>query len=232
MPAARVKRAADIVGRVHAAIHEMATTYELRPGEHVNELALAARLGVSRTPVREALNRLVSEGLLDFVPNKGFFARPLDIDAIRHLFEVRQGLETFGVRLACRRAEGAALAALEAWWKSVRARRKALSLEETAALDREFHERLMALSGNPELARLLRETNARIRFVRAVAMENPRFRTITFVEHLEILDAVNRRDEDRAAALMARHIEVTLEDIAHITKESIARVYMRARQPA
>jgi DNA-binding GntR family transcriptional regulator len=221
------KRRAVSVPRVHGALRELATRFELRPGEHVNEMALARRLGVSRTPVREALNRLVSEGLIDFVPNKGFYARPLDIDAIRHRFELRHGLEEYGVRLACRRASDADIAALREWWRAVKAGRDVLPLARVAALDEEFHERLMALAGNPEMARALRDCNARLAFVRAVAMENPRYRRITFVEHLEILAALARREEARAAELMARHIGITLDDVEHIAKESIARIFMR-----
>src|SRR5690606_31139082 len=86
-------RAADSVNRVYAAIRRMAVNFEFRPEQRINEVELAAALNVSRTPVREALNRLVIEGLITLVPNKGFYCRPFDAEQIMSLFEVRTALE-------------------------------------------------------------------------------------------------------------------------------------------
>ena len=100
----------DTQARVYEAVREMAMHYELRPGETVNEAALAARLGVSRTPLREALSRLVTERLMSFVPNKGFYCRTLSPEEVCQLFEVREALEVSGFRLACARASDQAIA--------------------------------------------------------------------------------------------------------------------------
>lgn len=223
------KRNADVVGYVHRIIQEKAIRYELRPGEHVNELALARELKVSRTPIREALNRLVSEGLMSVVPNKGFYAQSLDIDGIRHLFEVRFGLESMAVRLGCLRASDTAIAELTAHWSGIKKRRKDLSIEDITGEDEAFHIRLAALSNNPELLRMIRDINARIRFVRRVALEFAHYRKITFSEHDAILDAVRRRDPGEAAGLLSEHISTTLDDIERIVKESIARIYLTPR---
>ena len=229
--APRRRRTADIVGRVHQAIQAKAIDCEFRPGEHVNELALARELKVSRTPIREALNRLVSEGLMTLVPNKGFYARPIDIDVTRGLFEARSGIEAMAVRLAVTRASDQAIDALTAHWSEIKARSRTLGIAEIARLDEAFHERLVALSGNPELSRILKDINARIRFVRVIAMETPHNRRITFSEHHEILAALRRRDAAACAVCVERHISITLDDIERITKEGIARIYLRAPSP-
>src|SRR3546814_9794077 len=78
----------------------MAIGYEFKPGEKLNEVALARRLAVSRTPLREALNRLGIEGLLRFQPGKGFFCRDLDVHEIFHLYELRKVVEVAGARLS------------------------------------------------------------------------------------------------------------------------------------
>lgn len=223
----RSRSESDTVGRIHGIVRQRAIHYDLKPGEHINELALARELNVSRTPVREALNRLVSEGLIRFVPNKGFYARSFDIAAVRHLFEARSEIEATSVRLACRRADDAAIDALAAAWSAVKARSRALSIAEIAAEDEAFHERLVALAGNDELVRIVKDINARIRFVRLVAMEFPHYRRITFDEHLGILAAIKKRSPDRGARLIEKHIALTLDDVERIAKESLARIYMR-----
>src|SRR3546814_9824686 len=82
----------------------MAIGYEFKPGEKLNEVALAKRMEVSRTPLREALNRLGIEGLLRFQPGKGFFCRDLDVHEIFHLYELRKVVEIAGARLSIVRA--------------------------------------------------------------------------------------------------------------------------------
>ena len=76
----------------------------LRPGDRLNEVALSKDLGVSRTPLREALNRLVAERLFAFRPGQGFFCRPLDAQSVFDLFELRQIIETAAARAACSKA--------------------------------------------------------------------------------------------------------------------------------
>lgn len=227
-PRARAgRRQADIVGRVYEALHHKAVHFELRPGEHVNELALARELKVSRTPVREALNRLVSDSLMTFVPNKGFYRVPFDIGTVRSLFEVRSGLEMLALRLACTRASDAAIDALEEYWRGIKSISRKLRIPEIVQRDEAFHERLVALADNPELTRLVRETNARIRFMRLVAMEFRNYRQITFEDHLAIVESMRKRDTAGALARLERHIAVTLDDIERITKETIARIYLK-----
>lgn len=225
MPRTRSDR--GTVDRVHRIVQQRAIHYELRPGEHINEAALASELKVSRTPVREALNRLVSEGLITFVPNKGFYARPFDIANVRDLFEARSEIEATAVRLACKRAEDAAIDALAAFWAGIKARSGALSIGEIAAHDEAFHERLVALSGNEELVRIIKDINARIRFLRVVAMEFPHYRRITFDEHHAILAQIRKRQPVEGARKIERHIALTLDDVERIAKEGLARIYMR-----
>ena len=89
-----VELASDsIVDRVYEQLKAMAVSYEFKPGERLNEGELAKRLGVSRTPLREALNRLNTEGFLRFTPGKGFFCRELDAHEIFDLYELRKSIE-------------------------------------------------------------------------------------------------------------------------------------------
>ncbi len=220
------KRAAPTSTRVYNILREKAINYSLRPGEHVNELALASELNVSRTPVRDALNRLVREGLMTFVPNKGFFLRPLDIEQICSLFEIRSALEILSVRLCSQRAQDEEIDAMIAEWGAVKRNRGNLTTHQLVRRDEVFHERLADCTANKELSRLLRDINSRIRIVRLVAMEPPQVRRITFHEHDGILTAIRDRDEAKAIERMQTHISITLEDVTSFVKKSVARIYL------
>src|SRR5579872_5463731 len=91
----------------------MAISYVLRPGERLNEIELSKRLGVSRTPLREALNRLSMEGFLRFLPGRGFYSRELNPKEIFDLFELRKAVEISGVRLSVQRAKAEQIEAVD-----------------------------------------------------------------------------------------------------------------------
>jgi DNA-binding GntR family transcriptional regulator len=219
-------RPADMTARVYEILREKAINYDLRPGTHVNEAALAAELNVSRTPVRAALNRLASEGLMTIVPNKGFFRQPLDIDVIRSLFEVRMAIEILSVRLLCERASLEEIRAIRNEWNRIKPPASDAAAELVVEADEAFHLALARASRNKELLRLLGELNARIRYIRTVAMERPRFRDGSFVDHNRIIDAIEARDAEAAADLMSRHIRLTLDDVTVLVQEMVVRIYL------
>jgi DNA-binding GntR family transcriptional regulator len=219
-------RPADTSARVYEILREKAITYNLRPGAHVNEAALAAELNVSRTPVRAALNRLASEGLMTVIPNKGFFRQPLDIDAVRSLFEVRMAIEVLSVQLFCERASSEDVRQLRDEWNRIRPKHAGAAPEAIVEADEAFHLALARGSRNPEVLRLVGELNARIRFIRTVAMERPRFRDGAFIEHHEIIDAIEARNAAAAAELMTGHIRLTLDDVTVLVREMVVRIYL------
>ena len=225
----RVGRNADSVSRVYAQVRQMAVDYDFKPEQRINEVELAARLNVSRTPVREALNRLVVEGLITLVPNKGFHCRRFDADQILNLFEVRAVLEVAAVRLACDRAGDKALADLKASWADVVGRSADLSPAELTEQDEAFHARIAALSANDELARVLKGIDPGIRFVRRIEIENPARRKTTLSEHGAIARALVKRDPVQAAKLMDEHIKQSVADAVAAMKEALSRLYLRSK---
>ena len=138
-------------------------TYRFLPGEKLNERALAMQIDASRTPLREALNRLVSEGLVTLTAHEGFACRPLDPKEIYDLYEMRAGIEAHAARLAADRASDEEIAALEGLLEA------ATPQDQHAELirrDVEFHEAIARLSGNQEILRLLQTINTRVYFIR------------------------------------------------------------------
>lgn len=220
------KRAGFTVNDLYEQLKKMAVLYTIRPGERVNELELAEKFDVSRTPLREALNRLVAENLLTFVPNRGFFVRELNRQDIFDLFELRRSIEASAVQCAVERADLKDIRALREFWQDV-VKNKAgqAPTAQLVARDEEFHLRLVALSGNNEMVRSLYSINARIHFVRSVDLEQRGHDA--FTEHLEILDAIEARDAQRCRELTEVHITRRMEEIAKVVDAGVVKLYSR-----
>lgn len=220
----------NLVETVYGKLKAMAITYQFQPGERLTELDLAARLQVSRTPVREALNRLVSEGLLAFSPKRGFQSRPLDAKEVFDLYEVRVSLEVTAVQLAAERASDEDLADLAKFGERSRAASLKTSVVQLVMLDEEFHERIAQLSRNNELLKFLQNINMRIRFCRWIDMEGGR-RSKTQTEHALITEALQERDAARCKEVMSNHIHRRLDQIVDVIREGYARIYMGEMSP-
>lgn len=212
------------VDRVYRAVLDRAVSFRLKPGERVNEVALARELDTSRTPLREALNRLVSEGFLSFERGRGFFCRTFQPRDVFELYQVRIALETFAARTACAEASDDQIAELSRFLDETGTEQDDRTSKELLSFDERFHEAIMAFTGNGEMLRLLRNVNQRIRFFRWIDMEARRPRTQG--EHRLILDAIAARDPNRAALAMRQHIELRGEEISQAIKEGLSRLYL------
>src|ERR1700761_321338 len=215
----------SVVDRVYEQLKAMAVSYQFKPGERLNEGELAKRLGVSRTPLREALNRLNTEGFLRFTPGKGFFCRELDAHEIFDLYELRKSIEVASIRLAIKRARDEDIDALLAFLDATGPDPGERGSVELVELDETFHERLMAMSNNAEMLRVLRNVNARIRFVRWIDMDRIN-RSNTQAEHRAVLLGLKGRDEEACVAVLEKHIDRRLDTITSAIKEGYAQIYM------
>jgi len=218
--------AGSLVERAYQALRAKAIDFEFRPGEAVKVLALARQLELSRTPVKEALNRLVTEGLFE-VTEAGFVARSPDADEIVELYELRGILETAAFHLACARAKDREVADLAAWWSGVSPGYADLSISDTTRLDEAFHERFALLGRNRELVRELRRICARIRFFRAIDLDYQSYRSPYYEDHVAIVEALRRRDPDGGQEIINRHIAMSRERAVEVIKEALARIFTR-----
>lgn len=201
----RRKRDGNTVALVHEQLRSMIIEFQLRPGERLNEMHLSEQLGVGRTPVREAINRLLIENLVDFRPNRGFFIRQVDVTEIEDLFEMRGIVEVGAVRLVVARAEDFDITSLAEHWQTVLDNYSDTNPDDLVRQDALFHERLAVLSGNGALLASVRRINSRIHFVRWADLHGHE-RKGTFDEHAAILAAIIDRDADSAAHMMLNHV--------------------------
>ena len=211
------------VESVYRQLKAMAVDFRLRPGERLNEGVLARDLGTSRTPLREALNRLVAEGLVTLQPGRGFCCRSLDAETVFDLYELRAVLECAAVGLACARATDAGLAGLEATL-AAQADTAGKTVREVTAGDEAFHVAIAELSGNSELLRQLCGINERIRYIRWIDMQS-RVRT-TKGEHCTIMAALKARDAATAVAAMRGHIAKRMDQVVAAVREGYSSIYV------
>ncbi|MCC6535859.1 MAG: GntR family transcriptional regulator [Burkholderiales bacterium] len=224
-------RAADSAEQIYERIKTLAMTFAIRPGERVNEVEVARSLNVSRTPLREALNRLLVEGFLTRAPNRGFIGRPLDAKQVFDLYELRRVLEASIVAIACERSTDEELGELERFVKASTDRPEDANASSLLALDEQFHERVARLTRNEEMLRAVRSINARIHYFRWIDMQNGRRRQ-TQQEHLRIVKALMARDAPAAARLIEGHIARRLDRIVDVIRMGFAEIYMREKVPA
>jgi len=226
------RRRADSAERAYAIIRRLVIDFRFRPDERINEVQLAARLNLSRTPIREALNRLASEGFFIVAPNRGFFFRALEIDDLMQLFELRGVIETGAFRLACTRWRDRELGELERFWEEAQQRYKCGDPDEILGLDESFHLRLAALSGNEEIVRSVEAVNARIRFIRRIQIERGHRNPAMMHDHSRLVAALRKRDAELGCKILHNHISMTFEDARVALKEAIFRAFKPENQSA
>ena len=214
------------VERLYLDLRDRAMRYEFRPGARINEQALGRELGVSRAPLREALNRLVAEGLLDFVMNKGFFRKEISVDEVYDLYQVRIALERRAVFLAIQRASDEEIQAVQDYWRGIMANSAHMSSGDFLLADEEFHRQLIALSKNKELSAFMEMVTRRIHIARHIDIEQSTWNAKAFDAHEETLAFIRARQVDEALACITDHIDMSLKRAVEITKEMVAKFFL------
>lgn len=217
---ARRERGSDVLNR----LRNMAIAYELKPGERLSEIELAERLGVSRTPVREALARLVTDGFLEQA-SRGFVRRPLDVQETLDLYEARLAIERECLHLALTRATPEQIKEAQRYLANSRKVRSDTPIRELVELDEAFHLRIAAMAHNSELVRLLENLNQRIRFVRWLSMESVG-RESTQDQHQQLLDSIANGNAKEAERCLSDHITMRREQVVDAIGRGLAKIYM------
>ena len=207
----------SLADRVHDQLKGELFDFQLMPGDRLSENDLAARVGASRTPVREALFRLQREGYVETLSKGGWQVRPFDFDYFEELYDVRIVLENAAVRrIGEMDSAPATLDALRQTWLVPDSERET-DATTVWQLDEAFHAGLVAAAGNSEMARIHQDVTERIRIVRRLDFTQPERVTATYDEHAEILDTLGRRRIDQTQRLLKSHIETSRTEVRKIT---------------
>ena len=219
--------------RVAKAVRDRILYWQYPPGHHLGERGLCDEFAASRIPVREALNALVEQGLVERVPNQGCYVRQPDIRGVHQLYDLRLALELFVVdRLAHAELSGSAWLEKErAYWAPLIriAPGDKFNDADFIQADENFHLGLARQLENPYICDVLADLYERVRFVRmSVPTTTERIQT-TAEEHLKILDAVARHDIEGARRALAQNIDSARNKVENaLTKALASSVWMHS----
>ncbi len=188
-------------------IKEMMFNYEIVPGQRLVFIDFAKRLGVSRTPVNNALTLLAQEGFLDFIPNQGYKVHEITREEASHLYDIREILELGAIGPAIQKINPAKMRVLE----EQRKRYERVVADQLTrgrfAIDQDFHAAYIDMAENPYLTDYFREVYQRI-FLRHRIDILPAGRAREVVlEHKELVRAITQKDVEKAKRLVKRHVK-------------------------
>jgi len=207
---------------VYEALKTQITSNQLRPGRKLIHQELAERLNVSRTPVREALERLFQEGFVTRVPRRGFYVAEIDADEARELYELREALEIYALRRSMQRViKPVDLRRLDSFNKNYRLLIQENTTRERMIVDRDWHLALASLAGNRALLRSLEAVFERL----IMKIRTDGYRTVrgeeALNEHLEMMKALRMDNKTVAEHLLAEHIQgARMRLMGHLTELS------------
>lgn len=180
---------------------------DLRPGERLMEMQLAEEMGVSRTPVREAIRKLELEGLVIMVPRRGAYVSDLSIKDVAETYEIRSALEALAAGLAAERITPDESEELERILVQIGECIAANDLERSIELDEEFHNILYRASRNDRLVQIIYNLREQIHRFRSTSLGTPGRLEAVLSEHTKIAEAISDRNADLAQRLAQEHIE-------------------------
>jgi DNA-binding GntR family transcriptional regulator len=196
----------NLNNKIYQQIKQMMLNYEIIPGQRLTFTDLAGKLGVSRTPVNNALTLLAKEGYLDFSPNQGYTVHQLTREEADALYELREILELGAVDKAVKNATAAKFKEMERRQSEFKQAVDKKVSRGRFTLDQEFHAYIVEMSGNQYLAEYFREVYQRI-FLRHRASPLRGDRAVTAPnEHQDVIDAFRQGDVEKAKKAIATHI--------------------------
>lgn len=200
-------------GRVFNKLREDILSGVYHENEELKESTIGAELGVSRTPVREALRQLELEGLVTMIPNKGAYVTGITSKDIHDIYMIRSYLEGLCARWACENITEAQIEELDeiTYLSDFHARRG--HHEQMVELDNKFHDLIYKASGSKILNHVLSDFHHYVERVRKITLAAPDRATKSNQEHAAIVDAIRKRDADLAEALAHEHMINTMKNM-------------------
>jgi DNA-binding GntR family transcriptional regulator len=192
---------------VFESLREAIIGGQLRPGERMMEIQLAEEMGVSRTPVREAIRKLELEGLVVMIPRKGAYVAGLSLKDIADVFEIRRAVEGLAAELATERITDEELEKLERYLVIIAEQIEEGDLNKVVETDTEFHTLLYEASRNQRLIQIINNLREQIQRFRMTSLAYPGRMRSALEEHRKIVEAISSRDGEQARLMAQDHIE-------------------------
>ena len=196
----------SLVNQAYKELKRILLEHQIPQGGKLNEGELAGALGISRTPVREAINRLAKEGLVEIFPQRGAFVIRFSEEDVNELFLIRENLEGLAAYLATEKMTGTDLTRLESCVEGFKEPYGKKDIQRYAREDFKFHQTIIKLSDARRLTALISTLYDHIRIFRLTTMGLSDRMKVSLAEHERLIEAFRRKDASEAESLMRRHI--------------------------
>jgi GntR family transcriptional regulator, rspAB operon transcriptional repressor len=221
----------NLAARVYQQIKNLILSNEVMPGQKLHHQELSERLGVSRTPVREALTRLVQEGYASFLPNRGFTCKEIGMQEAEELYELREAVEAFAVEKAIENLTDSALDRLREKMERYGADVQNRFTRERLVYDQAVHLEIARLADNEILQNTLHHVFERIVLKRRTdGLYDPARGVAAHQEHMRLLQAMEKRDVGQAVAIVRGHIQEGKKNVLSDLKQRQAIRDIRAME--
>lgn len=228
-PGNKPRGTGNLSARVYNQIKSLILSNEVLPGQKLYHRELSERLGVSRTPVREALTRLAQEGYVSLLPNRGFTCKEIGMQEAEELYDLREALEAFAVERAIEKLTDSALDALREKMRLYGRDVQKRFTRERLVYDQDIHMAIAALTGNEMVQKTLHQVFERIVRKRRTDGLYDLARGLTaHQEHLRLLDAMQRRDIPQAVKIIRAHIREGKKNVLSDLREKQELRHFRA----
>lgn len=191
---------------------------ELKPGERLMEIQLANKLGVSRTPIREAIRKLELEGLVLMIPRKGAEVAEITEKNLRDVLEVRGTLEDLAIQLACERITKEQISDLKQAAKEFETVLDSADITRIAEADVAFHDIIYIATDNNRLIQLLNNLREQMYRYRVEYLKQKESHPKLMAEHLELINAIENREVEKAAKIISQHIDNQVEAVIDVLR--------------
>ena len=204
---------------VFKTLREAILKGDLKPGERLMELQLASKLGVSRTPIREAIRMLEQEGLAVTTPRKGAEVAKMTLKDMEDVLEIRDALDELAVRIACQKISDEQLKQLEDMKELFEKSTQTGNVKKIAEADVTFHDVIYEATGNPKLVTLLNNLREQVYRYRVEYIKDPKNYPTLIAEHEAILESLKNRDVKNAVEAMHVHVANQAEAVKTVIQE-------------
>lgn len=218
LDASTLNRSLPLRDQIYQMVRNMIIMGQLKPGEAINEILIAENLGVSRTPVREAVKRISDEGLVRVIAQTGTFVSPISRDGLEEAYVIRRALEMESARRAAPKFDTAAAEGLE---DNIAAHRLAITrgrYTTAIQLDDVFHRTIAEICGFPAIWRAVDISKAQMDRGRYMAIPKPGYGDQTIEQHTAILEALRRKDPEGSARAMENHLETSFRNTLEVAE--------------
>ncbi len=192
---------------------------DLKPGERLMELQLAAKLGVSRTPIREAIRMLEQEGLAVTIPRKGAEVAKMTEKDMQDVLQVREALDELAASIACEKISEEELGGLRRTMHEFEEYTKTKDLKRIAEADVRFHDIIYQATGNPKLVNMLNNLREQMYRYRVEYLKEEKNYPVLIREHCQIVEGLSEKNKEKVTEAMHKHVENQVAAVKEIIRE-------------